>query len=100
MARKSILEREKKRRHLVDTYCAKRETIKAQMKQCVLISEKIRLSAKLQSIPRNGSPCRIRNRCWITGRARGYYRDFGLTRHSLREMAHACVLPGVTKSSW
>ncbi|YP_003359247.1 ribosomal protein S14 (plastid) [Cryptomonas paramecium] len=100
MARKSILEREKKRRHLVAIYSNKREKIKEQIKKHTLVTEKIKLNAEFQLIPRNAFPSRLKNRCWVTGRGRGYYRDFGLARHSLREMAHAGLLPGVTKSSW
>jgi len=54
----------------------------------------------LQRLPGNSSPIRLKNRCWKTGRSRGFYRDFGLSRHVLREMAHECLLPGVVKSSW
>ena len=63
-------------------------------------SQQLELQAKLQALPRNSSPIRVRNRCWKTGRPRGFFRDFGLSRHVLREMAHECLLPGVTKSSW
>jgi small subunit ribosomal protein S14 len=55
---------------------------------------------KLQRLPINSSSIRLRNRCWKTGRSRGFYRDFGLSRHVLREMAHECLLPGVFKASW
>ena len=61
---------------------------------------KLEIHSKIQRLPRNSSKIRIRNRCWKTGRPRGYYRDFGVSRHVLREMAHQCLLPGVTKSSW
>ena len=77
----------------------------------VSISKKIYLSEilywldkkfykKLESIPRNSAPSRNRNRCWVTGRSRGFYRDFGLSRHVLREMSNEGFLPGVRKSSW
>ena len=55
---------------------------------------------KLQRLPVNSSAIRLTNRCWKTGRGRGFYRDFGLSRHVLREMAHECLLPGVFKASW
>ena len=58
------------------------------------------LNEKLQKLPRNSSSIRIRNRCWKTGRPRGYYRHFGLCRNVVREFAHDCLLPGVTKASW
>ena len=61
---------------------------------------KFEIHSKIQRLPRNSSKIRIRNRCWKTGRPRGFYRDFGLSRHVVREMAHQCLLPGVTKSSW
>ena len=61
---------------------------------------KLEIHSKIQKLPRNSAKIRIRNRCWKTGRPRGYYRDFGVSRHVLREMAHQCLLPGVTKSSW
>jgi small subunit ribosomal protein S14 len=54
----------------------------------------------LQKLPRNSSSTRLHNRCMQTGRPRGFYRDFGLSRHNLREMAHKGLLPGVTKASW
>ena len=62
--------------------------------------EKLICNTKLQKLPRNSSKIRLRNRCWRTGRPRGFYRDFGLCRNMLREMAHEGLLPGVTKSSW
>ena len=61
---------------------------------------KLEIHSKLQKLPRNSAKTRIRNRCWKTGRPRGVFRDFGLSRHVFREMAHQCLLPGVTKSSW
>jgi small subunit ribosomal protein S14 len=62
--------------------------------------EKLEIHRKIQQLPRNSAPTRQRNRCWMTGRPRGYYRDFGLSRHVIREMAHQGLLPGVVKSSW
>jgi len=61
---------------------------------------KLSVYKKLESLPRNSSSIRHRNRCWATGRSRGFYRDFGLSRHVLREMAHEGLIPGLTKSSW
>ena len=58
------------------------------------------INEKLQKLPRNSSPLRLRNRCWKTGKPRGYSRFFGLCRNAIRELAHDCFLPGVTKSSW
>ncbi len=100
MAKKSIIEREKKRQRLVIKYLKKRYELKIQMKQSEFLEEKLIIQRKLQQLPRNSSPIRLRNRCLITGRSRGYYKDFGLSRHVLREMAHEGFLPGITKSSW
>lgn len=100
MAKKSIIEREKKRQRLVIKYLKKRCTLKTEIKQSKFLQEKLTIHRKLQKLPRNSSPVRLRNRCLITGRARGYYKDFGLSRHVLREMAHQGFLPGITKSSW
>lgn len=100
MAKKSMIEREKKRQKLVDKYAQKREEIKEQIAHSASQQEKMELHRQLQQLPRASSPTRLRNRCWVTGRPRGYYRDFGLSRHVLREMAHQGLLPGVTKSSW
>ena len=95
-----MIEREKKRQRLVIKYSKKRIDIKDLIKTSSSFPEKLKLYSKLQSFPRNSFPSRLRNRCWMTGRSRGYYRSFGLSRHVLREMAHNCLLPGVTKSSW
>jgi len=54
----------------------------------------------MESVPRNSAPSRHRNRCWVTGRSRAFYKDFGLSRHVLREMAHEGSIPGLTKASW
>lgn len=100
MAKTSILEREKKRQRLVIKHLPKRYALKEQMRKAESLQEKLEIQRKLQQLPRNSSPVRLRNRCLITGRARGYFKDFGLSRHVLREMAHQGFLPGITKSSW
>ena len=100
MAKKSMVERELKRQRLVNKYAHKRASLKEQMKVASSLEERIGLHRKLQQLPRNSAPVRLHNRCLITGRPKGYYRDFGLSRHMVRELAHQCVLPGVTKSSW
>lgn len=100
MAKKSMVEREKKREKLIAKYAAKREELKEQFASATSQQEKLELHRQLQQLPRNSAPVRQRNRCWVTGRPRGYYRDFGLSRHVLREMAHQGLLPGVVKSSW
>lgn len=100
MAKKSMIEREKKRQHLVDKYADKRAELKEQFKNAKNQREKLAIHRKIQQLPRNSAPNRVRNRCWVTGRSRGYYRDFGLSRNVLREWAHEGLLPGVVKSSW
>jgi small subunit ribosomal protein S14 len=100
MAKKSMVEREKKRQRLVAKYAQRRQALLEQIPQATSQQERMDLHRQLQRLPRNSAPTRLRNRCWLTGRSRGYYRDFGLSRHVLREMAHEGLLPGVTKSSW
>lgn len=100
MAKKNMIEREKKRQRLVLKYDKKRKNIKNSIKLVKSFQERFALNLQFQALPRNSAPSRLRNRCWLTGRSRGYYRAFGISRHVLREMAHSCLLPGVTKSSW
>jgi len=100
MAKKSMLERERKRKSLVLKYSEKRESILKELKKAESLEEIFELSEKLQKLPRNSSKIRVRNRCWKTGRPRGFYRYFGLCRNALRELAHDCFLPGVIKASW
>ena len=100
MAKKSMIEREKKRIRLTKKYALKRQTLLKKYNGTNNFDVKLDIHSKIQSLPRNSSKIRIRNRCWKTGRPRGFYRDFGVSRHVLREMAHQCLLPGVTKSSW
>nr|QXM17840.1 ribosomal protein S14 [Chaetoceros laevisporus] len=100
MAKKSMIEREKKRIKLSNKYKIKRQNLLKQYQTTEDFNLKLEIHSKIQKLPRNSAKIRIRNRCWKTGRPRGYYRDFGVSRHVLREMAHQCLLPGVTKSSW
>nr|QKV47084.1 ribosomal protein S14 [Tectaria decurrens] len=100
MAKKSLIEKEKKKEELVKKYDVIRQSLKRQIKSSLSIQGKLTISRRLQSLPRSSAPVRLRNRCSLTGRPRSNYRDFGLSRHVLREMAHTCVLPGVSKSSW
>lgn len=100
MAKKSMVEREKKRKELVEKYAAKRQELKDQFADATSQAQRLEIHRKLQQLPLNSSPQRMRNRCWLTGRPRGYYRDFGLCRNALRDMAHQGLLPGVVKSSW
>ena len=100
MAKKSMVEREKKRARLIAKYADKRAELKEQLRTATSAAQKLEISRQIQRLPRDSSPTRRRNRCMVTGRPRGYYRDFGLSRNVLREWAHEGLLPGVVKSSW
>lgn len=100
MAKKSMIEREKKRIKLYNKYSLKRNLLLKEYNNTRDFNLKLEIHSKIQKLPRNSAKVRIRNRCWKTGRPRGFYRDFGVSRHVLREMAHQGLLPGVKKSSW
>ena len=104
MAKKSMIEREVKRQKLIQKYLKKRIQLLNERAGTngvrPTLKDQFLISVKLQKLPRNSSPTRYHNRCFVTGRPKGYFRDFGLSRHVLREMAHQCLLPGVTKASW
>lgn len=100
MAKKSMWEREKKRKQLISRFAKKREFFLKQLKTAKNLETIFELNEKIQKLPRNSARIRMRNRCWKTGRPRGYSRFFGLCRNAVREMAHDCFLPGVTKASW
>ena len=100
MAKKSMIEREKKRHSLILKFQTRRAELKVLIKGSSSFEEKLNYHRVLQNLPLNSSPSRSHNRCLVTGRPKGFYRDFGLSRHVFREMAHNCLLPGVTKSSW
>lgn len=100
MAKKSMIERESKRKRLVARFGKKRNELLKELKKASSLEEIFACSKKIQKLPRNSSPTRVRNRCWKTGRPRGFFRFFGLCRNAVREMAHDCFLPGVTKASW
>ncbi len=100
MVKKSLIEREKKRYKLYKKYILKRTYLLNQYKIEKDFKLKFQLHSKLQKLPRNSSKVRIQNRCWKTGRSRSYFRDFGVSRHVFREMAHQGFLPGIRKSSW
>ena len=95
-----MIEREKKRAKLCAKYEAKRAELKEKFRKEADPLEKLEIHRKIQQLPRNSALNRQRNRCWLTGRPRGYYRDFGLSRNVIREWAHEGLLPGVVKSSW
>ena len=101
MAKKSLIQREHKRKKLEEKSRLIRQSLKKKSKDSSLGQrEIIEIQRKLQSLPRNSAPTRLHRRCLFTGRPRANYRDFGLSGHILREMVHACLLPGATKSSW
>ena len=101
MAKKSMIQRELKRAKLVARYAAKRAALKATIKDVNSTDEeRTAAQAKLNSLPRDSSPSRQRNRCAITGRPHGVYRKFGLGRNKLREAAMNGEIPGLTKASW
>jgi small subunit ribosomal protein S14 len=100
MAKKSMIQREEKRNRLSIKYALKRESLKDELKVTSDYQSKISIYKKLGKLPKNSAPSRKRNRCWATGRSRAFYRDFGLSRHVLREMAHEGLIPGLKKSSW
>ncbi|MYB35644.1 MAG: 30S ribosomal protein S14 [Gammaproteobacteria bacterium] len=101
MAKKSMIAREVKRRKLVEAHADKRNGVKARVTNPELnMEEQFQAMLDLQKFPRDSSPSRGRNRCGITGRSRGYYRKFGLSRNKLREVIMRGEAPGVVKSSW
>lgn len=100
MAKKSMIEREKKRIKLTKKYALKRASLLKKYQSEENFNLKLELHSKIQKLPRNSAKTRIQNRCWKTGRPHGVFRDFGLSRHVFREMAHQGLLPGVRKSSW
>jgi small subunit ribosomal protein S14 len=101
MAKKSMVYREVKRQKTVDKYAKKRAEFKRAMVDMNL-SEEERETARMKfhALPRNASPCRLRNRCELTGRPHGYYRKFALARNKLRETAMQGLVPGLVKASW
>lgn len=100
MAKKSMLQRELKREKLIIKYKLKREDLLFKFKKATTLEEKKKISFLIQKLPKNSCSNRLRNRCWKTGKPRGYYRFFGLCRNALRELALQCYLPGTIKSSW
>jgi len=101
MAKKSAIEKNNRRRKLVERYAAKRSQLKAAAVDYNL-SDQERFAArlKLAELPRNSAPSRVRNRCEITGRPRGFYRKLKMSRIALRELSNDGKVPGMVKSSW
>ena len=101
MAKRSAIEKNHKRQRLVEKNAAKRKAVKAVANNKALApEERFAASLKLAQMPRNGSKVRVRNRCQLTGRPRGYYRKLKISRIGLRELASSGQVPGMVKSSW
>ena len=101
MAKKSAVEKNNRRRKMVARDAEKRAALKAIARNTELPpEERFKAQLKLAQLPRNGSKVRVRNRCELSGRPRGYYRKFKLSRIALRDLASNGELPGVTKASW
>jgi len=101
MAKVSSVEKNKKRRRMAKSQANKRQALKAIiMNRELPVEERIAAQFKLNELPRDGSKSRIRNRCELTGRPRGYYRKFQMSRIALRELGNFGQIPGVVKSSW
>ncbi|MEG9862386.1 MAG: 30S ribosomal protein S14 [Parvularculales bacterium] len=101
MSKKSLIERDHKRRRLAVRFAGRRARLKAIATDKNLpTEEQFAARLKLAALPRNSAPCRARNRCVLTGRSRGYYRKLGMSRIMLRSMALHGEIPGMTKSSW
>ncbi len=101
MAKKSAIQKNLKRERLAKRYAAKRAHLKIMVKdESLSVEERFNARLKLAGLPRNSSPSRIRLRCGLTGRPRGNYRKFKLSRIALRDLASTGRLPGMVKSSW
>ena len=101
MAKKSMIERERKRQKLVDQYAAKRASLKEIINdQSKSVEERFKASLKLAQLPRNSSATRLHNRCQLTGRPHAYYRKLKMSRIALRDLGSNGQIPGLVKSSW
>ena len=100
MAKLALINKQKRREKLVAQYAKKREAIKSKMSINATPEERMDAMKKMAKLPRNANPTRLHNRCSVTGRARGFFRLFGLCRQQVRTMASEGKLPGVRKSSW
>ena len=101
MAKQSSIQKNLNRRNIVKKFNKKRQSLKKQiMKKDLSIEERFKIQSKLNELPRDSSKIRVRNRCRLTGRTRGVYRKFGLSRIKIRELSMSGALPGVVKSSW
>jgi len=101
MAKRSMINREVKREKLIKRHAAKREELKKVVSSpTASYDDKLAAAVKLQKLPRDSSPSRVRNRCALTGRPRGVYSKFGLARNKLREATMRGDVPGLRKASW
>ena len=101
MAKKAMIEREKKRQKLVEKYAAKRAALKEIANdEAQPMEERFKARLKLAKLPRNSSATRLHNRCQLTGRPHAYYRKLGISRIALRELGSEGLIPGLVKSSW
>ena len=101
MAKKSSIEKNKKRRAMVARFAAKRAALTAKANdESLSMEERFEARIKLAELPRNSSKTRIKNRCEVTGRPRAYYRKLGMSRIALRELGSQGMIPGLVKSSW
>ncbi|HEX9814029.1 MAG TPA: 30S ribosomal protein S14 [Myxococcota bacterium] len=101
MAKLSQVLRDQRRKKLIEKYAAKRAALRKRLNDSnVSIEEKLEVQKAFAKLPRNSCPTRLKRRCAVSGRARGYYRKFGISRIAFRDMALKGQLPGVRKSSW
>ena len=101
MAKKSSVERNNKRKKLAAKYASKRAMLLRVANDASMSNEdRFKARLKLAELPRNSAPTRVRNRCGVTGRPRGYYRKLNMSRISLRDLASKGLIPGMVKSSW
>ena len=101
MAKQSSIQKNLNRKNIVEKFYNKRQILKNKiMKKNLSIEERFKIQSKLNELPRDSSKVRIRNRCVLTGRTRGVYRKFRLSRIKIRELSMSGELPGVVKSSW
>ena len=101
MAKTSAIERNKKRQRLSDKFAGRRARLKAKtLDETLPLEERFAARLKLAQLPRNSAPSRVRNRCELSGRPRGFYRKLKLSRIALRDLASKGQVPGMVKSSW
>ena len=101
MAKQSLIQRNLKRKRMASSHAARRLALKKKiMDKSLNAAERFELAQKLAQLPRNSAPSRIRNRCELTGRPRGYYRKIRMSRLALRELSSNGLIPGMVKSSW